>query len=389
MQRCSRSILFALACAALSGCYTSPDDPCEGAACDPAVADLALSSLEVLSTELDSETGLSVVQPGSINVRAVVTNTSKVRSDVKPLIFDVGDTQSNLVLVPKLAPNETFTHTVRLDVPTARPFLLDTDTMSVTATLVALDENKTNNIRTSKPFHLAMPAVKIVARVDSVTLRANAAMSGSLTITNVGRHATLPLTTNAYCIHALGSRCQPDSGATIFDMSSTHALAPGQSTERSYPITVPSTATDQNRIAPFIVEACIGVGADQQPADLMSRGYCGMVRQVQVRPDYEACDPAKLTVDVVTQGSTVCRRPCTIHAYVIEAEAGQIYRIETPDGRLDNMLRWRTRYRDTPANLSSTLGFRPTASGTYYLTPEPKFCGNSEIQQIVLRKVTS
>ncbi len=370
------------AAALVIACERSPVDlPCQPPQC---VADLAVASVSVAGEERDTQTGLRVVRPGGVNVTVVVRNNGLGRSYAQLMTLDLDRTIARIDTVPRIEAGESWTASFKLSDAQLGAFLLDTDIMRVTATIAAVESNTADNTASSESFHLALPALKMSVALDSSRLRANAAVPSATTVENVSRHAGLPPLVFAFCLHDLGGRCANGFNGVGFGLREVPALAPAQIVQLVDPLTVPSTAAHQNRATMYMLGACVaeaGVVASAMP----SKGTCVGVRDIEVRPDYEACAPVRLQPDEPAETTAICQQPCDIFVYSVDVTPGRSYRIETVDGRHDNTLAWRTRYRDNPRDMSSADGLQPQVAATVYLVTAPKYCGAVGPHRVVLR----
>jgi hypothetical protein len=382
----TRTVGCVFVLAALAAACESAAAPCPDDRCTTALPDLGMVSVEVVSGARDAQTGLAVVQPAAIDVRVVVRNHGEGTSDEKPLFLELGVTRTLLLPLPRLAKGASYEHTVRIEAPAAGTFLIDTDTLRLTASIVTLDANAANNVLKSEPFHLALPALRVRASIDSAVLRANAGTASSIMIDNVSRHATLAPATFAYCIYELGGRCIESFRATAFGRTLLPSIGPGESLRLDYAVNVPSNAANQSRAESYFLGACMAAGVVAENV-LPSTATCVDVKQVEIRPDFEACNPVRLEADRVVAGSIVCNNPCDVYAFSVRTEVGTTYLVETATGEEEGTLRWRTRYRDNPVDASPAPGFQPAVAGTYYLVTAPKYCGSPGPGQVVLRVV--
>jgi hypothetical protein len=330
--------------------------------------------------------GLLVVDPGAIDVHFTVRNNGRIASQKKPLQIVVGQMQEVLVTLPVVEPNSEYSSVAHVPAPISGSFLRDTDTMSAHVAIVGLDSKRDDDALGTAPFHLALPALRIEPIVDSMFLRSDAPIPASITIRNVSQYATLPAATSSWCIYDLGGRCSQDFSATAFGALTLPAIAPLQSIVVDHAVVVPTAATHHNLIDALSLGACVTPGHEFNPITI-SASACMTVRDVEVKPDIEACAPVTLVPDQPTAGAPVCREPCDIVAFRANVEAGHTYRVELTTGGEDVTLRWRTRYRETPVDGSRAAGFQPTVSGTLYLMTATKFCPADPMHEVVLRDI--
>jgi hypothetical protein len=375
-------ITAVLLAATNAGCADPADDCDVSDVCVPAAADIAVKQVSVRSSATDASTGRAVVQPDAIDVTIVLRNNGGAASESKSVLVQLGGRDVALATVPSLAPSGEFTRTVHLDPPDT-DFLLTTDSTDVRAIVVGLDADDTNNERASAPFHLALPVLKVTTTFDSTIVRGTATVPASVRIENVSRYAALGPSTVVYCLSDPDRHCG-DASSVTFNSLHVAGLAVGEAVVLSRPLMIPSQSVDQNRILSYAVATCVTTAALASSSNV----GCGASRTITFVPDYETCAPVRMTPGTVAVATTGCTVPCDIAVFSVDVVAGHSYFVETDTGAQESTLRWRTRFRDDPADASPDDGFQPAVSGRYYLVTAPKYCGiNIAEQHVVVRDV--
>jgi hypothetical protein len=376
-----RRLGFAM-CIVLAGCET-PAEPC--ADCITVRPDILIESVTVAGSARDAQTGLVVVRGDSIDITVSIRNagTELIRTPVLALELDAEPVV--VVRLPDVRAGGT--HRFNRRVATLLPaILMDRDTLRVRATVVFADDEPDNNTKLSDAFHVALPALRLRASLG-VAYNVGVAYDVAVSVENISRHATLPASRVVFCVHNLGASCSRAQGAAGINPLGVAPMAPGEIRHWTDRITVPTGITHQNVIDAVAFTPCIG-SAQLQTNDLLDsrdRG-CSAPSQVFVRPDYEACQPPRLIPGAPVTAGASCDRPCAIYAYAIDVQPGQTYIIEDEKGAEDLTLRWRTRYRDEPLDISSERGLQPSQAGIIYAVTAPKFCGASGEHTVVLRR---
>jgi hypothetical protein len=327
------------------------------------------------------------VQPQSIEVHVTVRNAGTARSEPKPMVVELGRVPNVTVTIPAIDVGKEYNTTLRIRSPKADGFLINTDTMRIGATIAAVGDNPANNSAVTPAFHLALPTVRLSFVLNATSLRANAPVTTGIMVENVSRHAALSQTTVAFCIYDLGGACRDEFNGRPFGSLVLPSMPAFSSQQADYELVVPSEAADQNVNTLYALGSCIAPGYGQAASVVPLIGECVGVRDVTVKPDYEACEPVELVVDVPVETKAVCHRPCDIFAYTTTVERGRSYYLETVDGIEDKTLAWRTRYRDVLRDGSSAAGFQPVEPAKLYVVTAPKYCGGAELRHSVVLRV--
>jgi hypothetical protein len=364
-MRTPRSLLLPACIVLLAGCSRPPTDPCtEPGVCTVPQPDLAVAAAVITTVARDAQSGMPVVDPAAIPLRVIVRNDGDGAAPATLATVTLQGRTIATTQVPALAPGASRTLDIVADA-------------QLEVRLAAADDDASNDARATEAFHVALPVLRVFTELDGPGFRANHSTVAAVTVANVSRHATLPTSSIMLCLHEPGASCH--DATNRLELGRLHAgpLPPGGNARVATAAVVPSAAAHQNLVEAWQLSTCIG----EDPR------ACGTALQVEVRPDYEACDPPLLQPDAPVSTQPVCMRPCPIRAYAVSVRPGRTYLIETPSGAEDTSLRWRTRFRGDVVDTSPAPGLQADMTATVYAVTALRFCEEAGSEREVVLRV--
>ena len=354
MRRTATLILFLAACSDPIA-PSNEIDACPNVfACRTPSVDVQIVSLQVQPSRFDSQTGLAIIHPDSVQVSFTLRNAGSdtTRAGIINLQLDQAGGGSvgysvPFMEMPSLAPGQEWRYSGRVSFEGDELARVYDDRMYLEVIASPgegdADVDETNNFARSDIFHLAAPFLDIRFAFDSATVTAGNSVRLNIIARNYGRHATAPARTMTVCLYEGFAGCTPQY-RTVAGSITIPAVGPGQLLQVSPSITIPSTAAWQDYAAQYAALLCTpppnGVAYFTDGPSSCAVG----IASINVRPAYTACAPPLVTPNAV---ATLANYNCGIrptlpgfeaataqfrfHIVAVDAQAGVTYTVERSD----------------------------------------------------------
>ena len=324
-------------------------------------ADLEVTAVTVGSpARTHPVTGLRVVD--SLRVTYTVRNAGTASSDTTRALVSALPSHERLDTLLPLAPGESVTRNTLL--PLNRIYFYggwESDKFAAMVGLEPRDANAANDHRTSDTAHLALPILKVTAQlIAEPRVRVNDPIRMSVTIANLSAVAPARDIQLRHCLSDFDVSCWAGYW-TAFGDTPLPDIGAGETRTVSYTTAISQTGAEDGYLY-YGMAVCVTPRADNQPYRLSSSfangsWICASAGQVEVMPDYEACNPPVLGVQPVTLTAPNCgiypmpTEPGNwtfglaqkmFYVFALDAVGGRTYRVTgLPDRRENLPTGWR------------------------------------------------
>lgn len=354
MRRFAALILFLAACSDPAGPSTEIDACPNVFACRTAGVDVQVVALEVQPTRFDSQTGLAIIHPDSIQLSFTLRNagTDTARAGVINLQLDQaggGFTgySAPFLELPALAPGQEWHYSGRVSFEVDELARVYDDRMYLEVIASPgegdADVDAINNFARSGVFHLAVPLLDIRFTIDSATVTAGNSVRLNIIARNYGRHATAAARTMTACLYEGFAGCTPQY-RTVAGNITIPAVGPGAMLQVGPTLTIPSTAAWQDYTGQYALLLCTPPPNGLAYFTDGPSGCAIGIADITVRPAYSVCAPPLITPSAAT---TLANYNCGIrptlpgfeaataqfrfHIVAVDAQAGVTYTVERSD----------------------------------------------------------
>ncbi len=356
---------------------------------------------------VDALTSLPVTSPGAMRIHYTVKNAGDSAAPAHKLLLYVGAPPSNAydaqrfisawdtVEVGSLAPGQAATGVTT--VTSSRLFLIGTNASADSVRAFAqlslpdsLDMNLSNDTASSTPFYVNVAIVSMTLEQSlPPKVKVNEPFPVTLTLTNYSRRATATGVTARLCFIDFDFGCNLQTGYAFFGRYDFAPLERGTSQRITYTTAVTEAAADYIT-SEYGLQACIVPATWMDPYRLtydrneMQGQACptGLYSGFVVKPDYAACSPPLLTLNVT---ATLTAHNCGIHLpstqpgtpsslnSAIVGDALYMYQFHGVAGQTYTIPEGYTAIYDTEGASLGTIGtgvahqFKVTKSGTYFV----------------------